>query len=1003
MSNNNTKKPAPKKQSRFKWVDPLPTPSAAPEPPAPTHNDSTAHQPTTSNTRSAMLPSAGDGLKQGNAPPASARAISKNTTTTLDKNTSTEGASALNGKARPPVPDPDIDNATGSSEHGASITAPAPEASDSGTTPKKRYVPENQAGWNDFVALFDPSFRKGQKPSCWDCYKPIACRGDYTYAMASYVPPHLRAKKTQATATASSVPSQQAAERMPRAPKKTESMEEAKDASKPRYVALPGPLATISRPIGAHCNPFAKEFKPGSWQEQFIHRSGRHIPPHHQTVKTAQQAAIPEAPPTTTTAEPRYVYAGGHQSIPSAHHQMPQNSGFGNKHNDNVLPYRHEQRAYTQGSYSVQPPNSVVTSVVPQDVPEAVPSQIRYVYRPYFDRRPWDYQRAYRHAIEPAPKASRRVNTIDTDGSYVPPHLRTKKGGRSSPVAVHNPAESEMAAQVEGENIQAWPAQEDPIPAVPYSTTRKEEDAISDPDPLPPKCNGKGKGKSKGKKRQPELPIRSKESRWVKPSTIKPVPRAPTIDWNDEVSEATSSTRGWGKRVKKLPPWETDQPLADWTGNWNPPPLDWDMRPAFRNDQSKERIDHWLDEVYDVLEGLELEQPIRDAEESVLSGEIAPLWWRPWLFGDLQYDDFWAEYIETKEPEPFDEDLKGAIPWWQRWRFENGVDKEYPYGINKPWLKTIEEPEEKGIDPDNETHAQKAARESDQGSLHAAAHRKRQEQAKIQAAAERKAKQKEIARTAAKIQRDSDSLRPVQTKPSLNMCIRTAIRDDMPQILKLYNLHIKYNTAAPETEEIEVEDMNARFSRIRASNLPFLVACETATQPPRTFNGRPGRYAEITLPDPVIGFAFATPYGAANDIYDSAVKLEIWTARAHVRKGIGKCLLDKLLATLDEGYTERADVEFQGAATFAKLDYKQNVKNLFFSVPYEADRPERFWLPNWLQSPFGPGFVRSGTFERIGEKFGHVLSVAVFHRATKMAWGAGTGGDMVDSAAAGQW
>lgn len=235
------------------------------------------------------------------------------------------------------------------------------------------------------------------------------------------------------------------------------------------------------------------------------------------------------------------------------------------------------------------------------------------------------------------------------------------------------------------------------------------------------------------------------------------------------------------------------------------------------------------------------------------------------------------------------------------------------------------------------------------------------------------------------------------------MYIRPAIRDDIAEITKLYNVHILHNIAAPETEEVTKEVMESRFAKVRAATLPYHVACEHAIQHPRTVKGLPSRFADITLPDKVIGFAFVTPYGTeAHSIYESTVKLEFWTDRTYALKGVGKCLFDKLLAAIDSGYTERADVEFQGAPTFANTDYKANVKNLSVSVPYEAEKPSKFWLGPWLERSHGPDFVRSGSFERIGEKSGKSLSVAVYHRTTKAAWG-GVMGNKVDSAAVGQW
>jgi len=471
--------------------------------------------------------------------------------------------------------------------------------------------------------------------------------------------------------------------------------------------------------------------------------------------------------------------------------------------------------------------------------------------------------------------------------------------------------------------------------------------------------------------------------RWLKNSEIpKPDPRRwePTWSASGAGIDSLCADGGWGKsngwdnghswsdankKRDQANDWNASS-LTDWQGGWAPAPLDWDSRPAFRDNQSVSLIESWLQKVDKGLRGLTLGVPMEDVTLSdgnilqfacesndkgvLLLGDAAPRYWLPRAIGKQAPQAFWREIVASNAPKPVDEDdLKGVKPWWDLYQTKESA-----------FLQPVVQPSVKGVDPD-ETTDERLARENDNGSDRHTQNRKRTETAKRELQRERKNKPKMLAR---KFEHLSPFDRKDIIKPQVKLYVRSARPADMVEIRDIYNHYIEFTTSAPETQPHITEDMHHLHGDVKNNKLPFLVACERG----RKITSRKLREncEEVILPDRVIGFAFANDYNDLRGMYRFTVEAEVYTHKEYNMKGVATCLMDKLVSLLDPHYEERGGFEVQGQdLEGARVGASRILQNIVINLPYA--QPERLewasrWLCGWL------GFEQVGDMKNIGIK-----------------------------------
>ena len=378
-------------------------------------------------------------------------------------------------------------------------------------------------------------------------------------------------------------------------------------------------------------------------------------------------------------------------------------------------------------------------------------------------------------------------------------------------------------------------------PLVSYSSSEeKQEDEPASPDKLRSTAllskRGNLRARGKGKSKWPP-----KSTRWPDKKEMDPDPDRWKIRWDEENEEAIYSSgdsvctdAGFGGEKKKKPveagidP-ETGFKLTDYDGNWAPAPIEWDARPAYRDDQSTEHIEKWMARIDEEMCGKEWVvskqsvsaeggtvfnfAPDPDRNDLTIAGDPAPRYWIPIAIGKQAPKSFWNDLVSSDEPEPFDEnDLVGAKPWWETYQVKGGY-----------FLKHYEQPNILGIDPD-ESRDERLARENDFGSYQHAENRRRTEKAKIEAQREKRKRAQDKARKVKEMLPQGQKLERI--KPGLNLYIRSAVRYDIPRVREIFNHYVDNTISTPETKRLTDADMMQRYNDIVGNKLPFLVACE---------------------------------------------------------------------------------------------------------------------------------------------------------------------------------
>lgn len=386
--------------------------------------------------------------------------------------------------------------------------------------------------------------------------------------------------------------------------------------------------------------------------------------------------------------------------------------------------------------------------------------------------------------------------------------------------------------------------------------------------------------------------------------------------------------------------------LYGWDGKLAPAPLNWDSRPAFRNLQSADAIDQWMLDMDKVLDTTvpEVEVEISNKDGQTTGQEIASRHWIPVALGQQSLQTFWNELLHCLPLPVDDDDLEGVVPWWERYE-----------SMGSSLLEACPSPFVPQVSPD-ETRDQRLARENDNGSNTHAQNRVQFERAKRDAAEASRQKIRTKERRINKITartRDEDS-HQTRLVPRIKVYLRPGKPDDMHAICKIFNYYVEQTGLTLATERVEVAQMTEHFQKIQSLRLPFVVACERG-EIIRAGKGQRGRREEedIFLPDCVIGFAFADSYSDTFDAYRYSVKIELYMAYTHYMKGVGKCLMDKLMACLDPQHIERGGYVVEDE----KLECanpERVVQNIFFSMPFDdSNTPRMHWMTRWLTEKFG--------------------------------------------------
>ena len=159
--------------------------------------------------------------------------------------------------------------------------------------------------------------------------------------------------------------------------------------------------------------------------------------------------------------------------------------------------------------------------------------------------------------------------------------------------------------------------------------------------------------------------------------------------------------------------------------------------------------------------------------------------------------------------------------------------------------------------------------------------------------------------------------------------IRTAEARDLVAITGIYEHAVRHGTASFELEPPSEREMARRYEALRSGGYPYLVA---------------------QLEGEIMGFAYAGPY-RARPAYRWTVEDSIYVAPAAQRRGIGRALLDRLIAEAERGGFRQMIAVIGDSATVGSIELHR-----------------------------AAGFRLVGTFDDIGFKFGRWLDTVLMQR-----------------------
>ena len=159
--------------------------------------------------------------------------------------------------------------------------------------------------------------------------------------------------------------------------------------------------------------------------------------------------------------------------------------------------------------------------------------------------------------------------------------------------------------------------------------------------------------------------------------------------------------------------------------------------------------------------------------------------------------------------------------------------------------------------------------------------------------------------------------------------IRPALPHDLEAITAIYDHAVRYGTASFEIEPPDKREMARRYEALRAGGYPYLVA---------------------EMGGDIAGYAYAGPY-RERPAYHWCVEDSIYIAPQSQRHGIGRALLDRLIAEAEAGGFRQMIAVVGDSANTGSIELHRRA-----------------------------GFRMVGTFDNVGFKFGRWLDSVLMQR-----------------------
>ena len=206
-------------------------------------------------------------------------------------------------------------------------------------------------------------------------------------------------------------------------------------------------------------------------------------------------------------------------------------------------------------------------------------------------------------------------------------------------------------------------------------------------------------------------------------------------------------------------------------------------------------------------------------------------------------------------------------------------------------------------------------------------------------------------------------------EPKANMYLRPAEPGDMRQCTQIYNQWAVDTSFTVANEPVDTAYCTECYNGSQAEKLPFIVAVHMGDKPCRSLKDVKRRKGET-----IVGFSVATQYGSDNSVYRYSAELELYVHREHLRQGIGRTMLDRMLATICQGYYLIELAPFLLSKEHRRVDWSGGSMSAIHTVTInllhsaEEDKENIEWKKKWLLGGRNM-FEFVGTIPKIGYKF----------------------------------
>lgn len=198
--------------------------------------------------------------------------------------------------------------------------------------------------------------------------------------------------------------------------------------------------------------------------------------------------------------------------------------------------------------------------------------------------------------------------------------------------------------------------------------------------------------------------------------------------------------------------------------------------------------------------------------------------------------------------------------------------------------------------------------------------------------------------------------------PRANIYLRPAELGDALELADLMNGYMERSSLSTDDTIVGHEEVHRRIQSCRSQLFPFIVAVERRT--PRT------HHETISAPEKILGYSLANDFIGKDSSGRYTASLQLFVRHDSKGKGIGRCLMDKLLEVCDATFRSKRGYYFDNGSEDHMGYYPgggRRLSRLIFTVTYpDNDRARYEWVMDWLKKY---DFEEQGVLKGVAVKF----------------------------------